>query len=1454
MQLQQCNDDGFGPVVRGCGRDFDFTLLFENTILSILPSALVLVVALGRTWHLYRQKKLISARMLQVVKLLTLAIYTGLQAAVLGVWSTQRHAPWSSSSIAAAGLSLSSAIALCVLSYLEHGRNVRPSSVLLLYLLFSALFDAVRARTSWLLSPGSALAGISIASVVSKAVVLVMELHEKSDYIVAPAEAYGPESTSSVLNRSIFFWLNPLVWNGSRTVLRPGNLDGLTPEMTSTSLGPRFLDAWAGASERRQSYATMRAILTTLWWPILGTLVPRILLLAFTICQPVLLQALIRYLGEPSTPESESIGKGLIGAYALVYIGIAVTTGAYWYHHYRVLIMIRGCLVSAVSWQTLKVNTHALADQKSAVTLMSTDVERIIFGLRSFHEFWAIVIQVGVLAYFLQRQLGVALVVPIVVTVLSAVASVAVSRSSHARQTAWMEASQSRIGATSNILSSIKAIKMRGLTDVVSSIIQQLRVKELELAAKFRILLVWTVGLGYIPQFLSPVLTFLVFVLQARATHLVFDAPRAFTSLSLLLLIAQSLSQTLLDLPQLVAAFGSSSRIDEFLSAQHQRDFREFDQLSEKAVALSRFDKVPKSTDTAKVNPLKERVPEPASVGDKDKDIIRINHGYYGWGTIDVLQDINIAIPRGQLTLVVGPVACGKTTLCHALVGETPTAKGRLQVLGDSKQIAFCSQTPYLVNGSIRDNIVGFSNFTQPWYDTVIAACALSQDIGKMPSRDNTVVGSDGINLSGGQRQKVALARALYARIPMIVLDDILSGLDSKGANHVFWNVMGPEGVARQHNVTIIFATHAIEFLPFCDHIVALDSSGRVAHEGDYQSLRSQEGFSMYVSTAQDRGIKNADGQSGGDAEASHDAAAEPSTIDEVIQNNMGGDFTVYSYYIMAVGNWVSSILLLLVVLYAAAYNVPSYWINIWSSAADPGNLKYWGVYSALQLLALLLLFAAAYHLFIVIINRAGSSLHAHLLKAVMEAPLSFFSSTDVGVTINRFSQDLQLVDNELSLSMLTLLLTVFLSLGQVILIIVSSPWVGVAFIIIIPVFYALQNFYLRTSRQLRSLELEAKSPLYTSFLETLSGLSTLRSFGWASETLDKNLKLLDSSQEPLYLLYMIQRWLTFVLDTIVALIAIIVVALSVALKSSGGLAGVALTQVMSLSMMLTTIVLQWTIVETSIGSVGRIKAFVESTPSENKDGEDLEPPPAWPTKGSIQLDNVSAFYETNPDSLVLKNISITVEGGQKMGICGRSGSGKSSLLLLLSRMLEMKEGSIIIDDLDISTLPRKTLRARLNIVPQEPVFVTGTVRLNLDPSGEFSDTEILDALKRVHLLDVMDAKGGLAAEMDSGILSHGQRQLFCLAGAILRRANIVLLDEITSNVDQATDAIMQTIVREQFRDCTVIAIAHRLSTIANFDQVVVLDHVVVREVGNPQQLLREDSRFKEMWVENEAL
>jgi ABC-type multidrug transport system fused ATPase/permease subunit len=397
---------------------------------------------------------------------------------------------------------------------------------------------------------------------------------------------------------------------------------------------------------------------------------------------------------------------------------------------------------------------------------------------------------------------------------------------------------------------------------------------------------------------------------------------------------------------------------------------------------------------------------------------------------------------------------------------------------------------------------------------------------------------------------------------------------------------------------------------------------------------------------------------------------------------------------------------------------------------------------------------------------------------------------------------------------------------------------------------WLLQKFYLRTSRQIRLLDLEAKSPLYAHFLESLSGLVTIRAFGWSDHFERKNLELLDTSQKPYYLLYCIQRWLALVLDLIVTGMAIILMVLVVQLrdKISPGHVGLALLNVMSFSETLANIIKNWTQLETSLGAIARIRSFAESTADENRPEEHHIVPEKWPMHGAIEFKNIIASYSADSDP-VIRNINVSVKAGEKIGICGRSGSGKSSLITTLFRMLEISDkSSITIDGIDISTLPRQEVRARLNAIPQEPFFLKGTVRWNADPYGLHNDAEIIAAISRVRLWPLVQTKGGLDAELDMEFFSHGQRQLFCLARAILRKSSIVVMDEATSSVDHETEALMQRIIKEEFSNSTIIAVAHRLDTILDLDWIAVMASGELVEFDKPQVLLNKDSLFRELY------
>ena len=568
------------------------------------------------------------------------------------------------------------------------------------------------------------------------------------------------------------------------------------------------------------------------------------------------------------------------------------------------------------------------------------------------------------------------------------------------------------------------------------------------------------------------------------------------------------------------------------------------------------------------------------------------------------------------------------------------------------------------------------------------------------------------------------------------------------------------------------------------------------------------------------------------------------------------------------------------------------YWAEAVEKNGNKVNGYFIGLYSITSAVALLGICLSLWIFILIIIPRTASNLHARLLHVVMRAPLSFFTKTDTGSLTSRFSQDLSVIDFELPVAAVQTVFMIAFFFLTFVLILLSTGEFAATVPFVAVVLWVLTRIYLRTSRQVRLLDLETKQPLFSHFGETLNGLATVRAFGWASDFRDQNMVLLDNSQKPFYLLFCIQRWLSVVLDLVLAALVVVLMILVVVLrhKLNPGFVALALLNIVSFNGILTTLVKSYTQFETSIGAVARIRSFLSHTEQESKPQRPTIPDPSWPAKGSIEVKNFSASYSSD-SKLVLSNVNLQIRAGEKIGICGRSGSGKSSLLSALLHILEYRDGSIEIDGLDLSTVPRNILRQRLNVIPQEPFFINGSFRLNANPwlldsdkedddtasmPSNIPDEDIIDALTLVTLYSTILSKGGLDAPMESDSLSHGQKQLFCLARAILRQRHfasssssttkppnsdpknkqILILDEVTSSVDIETDALMQTIIRNEFRDCTIVAVAHRLNTIKNFDTVVVLGvGGKIVEVGRPGELLERDgvdgekrSAFRELW------
>ncbi|KAI1128647.1 P-loop containing nucleoside triphosphate hydrolase protein [Nemania abortiva] len=1442
-----CGDSSFGPAVDGnCRGGFDFTVQFEEVVLAILPTAIFLLLSPFRAFVLLRRRITARRNGLYVAKLVTIGAYIGLQLALLVQWV--RPELRSSVSITSTTLSLASGLSLALLSHLEHAKSIRPSFIITFYLIVTVFLDIARVRTQWLLKDTDGVAATLSASLAVKVTLLTLEAIEKRRILVSGDREYPRESTSGPFSRGFFLWLNSLLLSGFGKVLSLADLPSISEKLNSKVLAKDLSATWDKCNQKRRHALALAAMLTFRWEVLLITF-PKLAYVALSLSQPFLIQEAVSYVQTAESGDND-VGYGLIGGFALVYTGLAVTMG--WASHltYRLMTMMRGGLISMIYRKLLRTQVTKLNDS-AAVTLMGTDVQRIT---ESFHylivETIPAFIQLGIATYLLYLQLGGVFVVLLILSVAGTFLSGQIADKVSKSQKKWLESIQTRINFTSEILGSMKNVKMLGLIGQMSKMITAFRDDEIAKSKRYRRVQVYSVSLVNLPEIIARVLLFGAYAIVAHINGTdSLSVSQAISSLALIFLVSKPLADILVAIPMGWSALGCFQRIQTFLNDEpHQgQPGQETDNT------IDEGHHVEFGTEMLSVRSEAQRT-----------DIV-LENASFGWSqsSQDLVSEATVRIDssNAQLTILTGPVGCGKSTFLKGILRETPYHKGNQGAL--LSHVAFCDQTPWIISGSIRSNIVAESEYDELWYQSVIRSCALDIDINRLPHGDFTVVGSKGVKLSGGQKQRISIARAVYSRKSIAILDDVLSGLDVVTEEAVFRGVFGTNGLFKKTGTTVILATHSIKRLPEADMILAMDEGGKIVEQGKFSELNvpGRYVYSLEINAAQSATGEDDKPQSG--IEDSIQTKDAPIETEDQDSNRQTGDWATYKYYTSALGRSKLILFVAFVVVNQAAGGIQSVWLNWWAQSnerGDPPRLGYWlGIFAAFSVAEVVGLVASVAYLYVDITPNGGRHFHTSILKAALNAPMSFLTKTDTGVLVNRFSQDLRLADMTLPGAVIN----VAFQLGQCIVATVLAASAVGYFAAVLPfvvfVLYLIQRFYLRTSRQLRLLELETSAPLFSQFIESLSGLVTIRAFGWTKEYTDKTSRLLDQSQKPFYLLLCIQRWLVLVLDLVVAGLAVLLVGLAVALRSriNPGLLGIALVQLTSLSHALTALVQFWTLLETSLGAISRIKDFSETTPREASAGESSEPPPSWPNHGALAFELVSASYEEN-GPLILKDVSFSLNGGQKIGIVGRTGSGKSSTVQTILRMINVTGGRILIDNVDLATLTGSVVREHITTLTQDPFLFPASIRSNIDPLGAFTDEDISAALEKVRLWNVLrekakgdnpDTKAVLDTSMDAELLSHGQRQLFCLARALLKPGKVLILDEPTSSVDSKTDAQMQEIIRDEFKDHTIIMIAHRLSSLLDFDMILVLDQGVLVETGHPTDLLNNPaSRFAKMY------
>ncbi|OWF39710.1 multidrug resistance-associated protein 5-like [Mizuhopecten yessoensis] len=863
-----------------------------------------------------------------------------------------------------------------------------------------------------------------------------------------------------------------------------------------------------------------------------------------------------------------------------------------------------------------------------------------------------------------------------------------------------------------------------------------------------------------------------------------------------------------------------------------------------------------------------------------------------------LLDSIDLNVKKGQLVGICGAVGCGKSSLISAILGRMPQSIGHLAVHGS---VAYAAQQAWIFNGTLKDNIVFGQPYDADWYKQVIYACGLEPDLDLLANGDETEIGEKGINISGGQKQRLSLARAVYSKSDIYLLDDPLSAVDVHVGRHLFHKCIKKMLAGK----TVILVTHQLQYLKHCDEILVM-AEGRIAEHGSHEYLldcggyygsmmgqfHATSAFTAATGKEATSSSRNEDDQGSSDQRGERKVKSgkdeqETSSTNEskgkLTQKEDAGygmvTFGTYKSYIDAAGGFgLAAAVLLLYILSMGIVVFGDWWLGIWlgqttksgilESAANmtvnntlsttmstpslnqtirlPTEEQTSGVdfYLTIYLatLAAIIVFTTLKGVIAsTVMVKASGRLHNRALDKVMKAPMAFFDANPPGRILNRFSRDLDEGDVFLPNLLDVMLQIVLMVLMSLISSAVNLPWIAIAFLPVVVVYYWFKKISAEATRQLKRFENVARSPLINHVTTSGTGLSTIVSFNQQTQFIVNCMKYTDVTSTGLMLFEGSMRWIELRLDIASSLLVVATTMTMILTKGSisPALAALSLSLTIRVVSVMQFVVRVMNETEARFTSIQRLHEYESSLETET-DTTSVVPDESWPREGRLIFSDVLMCYRKDMDP-VLRNIHFNIHPKQKVGIVGRTGAGKSSLAAALFRLCDLTEGHIYIDGVDIAHIPRKVLRSRLSTIPQDPVLFAGTLRYNLDPFSKYTDEVIWTALEQVHMKEKIRQFGeqlDFQVEENGENFSVGERQLICLARAVLRRNKILVLDEATASIDTSTDALIQKTIRDSFSDCTVLTIAHRLNTVLHCDTILIMEAGEILETGHPQNLL----------------
>ncbi|OQR84874.1 ATP-binding Cassette (ABC) Superfamily [Achlya hypogyna] len=1211
---------------------------------------------------------------------------------------------------------------------------------------------------------------------------------------------------------SLFFsWLTPLLDLGNQRPLQLEDLYQLNPPDRATGVFASFEREWRAEVASATAPRMWRALAKAFGGPFVVAGALKLLHIASQFVGPLLIKSIVAYLGNPDA----TLQEGLWYCAAILISGVlqSFALRQYYFYCYEIGLRLRTAVVMSVYHKALVLTT---APSTGEVTnLMSVDAQRLQELPNYAHAMWFTVVQVATAFYLMYLQLGVAFVAGILVMLLLVPVTSAISAWMRALQEPLMTVKDDRQKVTFEVLAGIKVLKLQAWEPSFIARILAIRTTELR---KLRDYVFAKAYAGVLFNAVPSIVTVAAFATYVYLGHNL-DIGTALTSVALF----EILRVPLYNVPAAMNA------------------------VVEAAVSFRRLEAY---------NALPERVP--VTPGDLTTVGIRLQDASFAWeGHTPTLQRISISWGMDTLVAVVGRVGAGKSSLVQAVLGNLCCIGGSVHRKGS---VAYVSQQPFIQNATLRDNITFGLPFEHAKYQEAVRVASLAADLHILPGGDLTEIGEKGINLSGGQRTRVAIARAVYQDADIYLLDDPLAAVDSHVGADIFKQCIQTALKGK----LVVLVTNGLHFLKDCDDIVVL-ADGCIAEHGSYADLVADAAVNpvlaaMLVSIQ----TAPADGTTGvatGTTTVIDDGTPPeraPRTSNMVSATSSGDSGVLMSTEDRAVGYvpwstyraWISGcggygVAICVIVAFAVAQATQvacTLWLSYWSQHASSVDQRFYlGVFVVLNIGATLAFYLRSILFFVAALVGADTTF-ASVLRRVLRAPVGFFDTTPLGRVVNRLSKDVYAVDESLPANWNFFLGSLASLVSAVAMAVVATPWFAVALLPLCAFYYVAQKYYLAASCELQRLDAVSRSPVYALLTETLDGLATIRAYEVQTAFAAKQAALLDTNQRAYYLSCASACWLGLRLECIGTVAATIAAVLAVSAPHNAafaGLAGVSLSYSFSVAQVLNWTVRCLAILQTQMVSVERLEAYA-SMATEAK----WTAPQAvqarlqaqgWPSEGCVVFEHVDLRYRSGLPR-VLRDLSFAIRPKEKVGIVGRTGAGKSSLVVALMRIVEPTRGRILLDGVDVTTIGLHDLRDQISIIPQDPVLFSGTIRSNLDPFGRYDDAALWTAVKRAHfavaaLDDKVDERGHN--------FSVGERQLICIARALLKKSKVILMDEATASIDANTDRLIQQSIREEFVECTTLTIAHRINTILDCDRILVMDKGSAAEFDAPAELLK---------------